>query len=98
MVVITGQRDGEFHVAPHPEHYDVAAHCDRLNPIRPVASLPAKPARGVGRALEALALIEIPVIARLNGGAVELQQQLPFELIKRGSTAPPPNRKLARRR
>lgn len=78
VVVITGQRDGEFHVAPHPEHYDVAAHCDRLNPIRPVASLPAKPARGVGRALEALALIEIPVIARLNGDAIGFGQSVMF--------------------
>ena len=30
------------------------------------------------------------LIARLEGGAPQLQQVLPFELMKRGTTAPPP--------
>lgn len=78
VIVITGQRDGEFHVAPRPSHYDVKAHCDRLNPIRRVEKIPAKPNRGVARALEALALCEIPVIARLNGDAIGFGQSVMF--------------------
>lgn len=77
VVVITGQRDGEFHVAPGPPHYDVQAHRDRLNPLtsRPQQT---KPNRGVGRALETLALMEIPVIARINGDAIGFGQSIMF--------------------
>ena len=32
----------------------------------------------------------LQLISRLEGQAVDLQQTLPFELVKRGSTAPPP--------
>ena len=32
----------------------------------------------------------LQLVARLEDGPVELQQKLPFELVKRGSTAPPP--------
>lgn len=78
VIVITGQRDGEFHVAPRPEHYDVKAHVDRLNPVRRVDKMPAKPSRGVARAIEALALCEIPVIARLNGDAIGFGQSVMF--------------------
>ena len=39
----------------------------------------------------------LQLIARLEGAPVELCQQLPFELVKRGSTAPPPKTKRARR-
>ncbi|HEY2817842.1 MAG TPA: LacI family DNA-binding transcriptional regulator [Casimicrobiaceae bacterium] len=34
----------------------------------------------------------LQLIARLEGAPAELYQQLPFELVKRGSTAPPPRR------
>jgi enoyl-CoA hydratase len=78
VIVITGQRDGEFHVAPRPAHYDVKAHCDRLNPIGRVDKLPTKPNRGVSRTIEALALCEIPVIARLNGDAIGFGQSIMF--------------------
>jgi hypothetical protein len=78
VIVITGQRDGEFHVAPRPAHYDVKEHCDRLNPIRRVEKIHPKPNRGVIRAIEALALCEIPVIARLNGDAIGFGQSVMF--------------------
>ena len=78
VIVITGQRDGEFHVAPRPAHYDVKEHCDRLNPIRRVEKIHPKPNRGVIRAMEALALCEIPVIARLNGDAIGFGQSVMF--------------------
>ena len=78
VIVITGARDGEFHVAPRPAHYDVKAHCDRLNPIGRVEKMPAKPNRGVSRCMEALAFCEIPVIARLNGDAIGFGQSIMF--------------------
>ena len=38
----------------------------------------------------------LQLIGRLEGSPVELYQQLPFDLVKRGSTAPPPKQKRAR--
>lgn len=78
VIVITGAQDGEFHVAPRASHYDVKAHADRLDMARRANALPTKPNRGVARALEALALCEIPVIARLNGDAIGFGQSVMF--------------------
>jgi len=78
VIVITGQRDGEFHVAPRASHYDVKPHVTRLDKTARLASMPSKPNRGVSRALEALALCEIPVIARLNGDAIGFGQSVMF--------------------
>jgi LacI family transcriptional regulator len=39
----------------------------------------------------------LQLIARLEGAAAELHQQLPFDLVKRGSTAPPAPAKRARK-
>jgi LacI family transcriptional regulator len=39
----------------------------------------------------------LQLVARLRGESAELQQQLPFELVPRGSTGPPPPLKRARK-
>lgn len=77
-IVITGAQDGEFHVAPRISHYDDKDCAARLDRTSRLKKLPAKPNRGVARALEALTLCEIPVICRLNGDAIGFGQSVMY--------------------
>ncbi|HVW33221.1 MAG TPA: enoyl-CoA hydratase/isomerase family protein [Acidimicrobiia bacterium] len=77
IVVLTGQRDGQFHVAPAPDHYDEPSHRNRLNPLTWKRG-PWSRTNGSRRAIEALVLTEKPVIARLNGDAIGFGQSLMF--------------------
>jgi enoyl-CoA hydratase/carnithine racemase len=67
VVVITGSQDGEFYWAPGPGYYD-EARLDRMNKLKGRVA-PFSRERGPHRVIETLALIEKPVIARLNGHA-----------------------------
>jgi enoyl-CoA hydratase len=75
IIVITGSEDGEFYWAPTPGYYD-QAQLDRMNPIK------NRPARwnvqGSAQITETLALIEKPVIARVNGHASSNGQSIIF--------------------
>jgi enoyl-CoA hydratase len=75
VVVITGEKDGEFWLAPHPKHYDNPAQKDRVNPMRARAGQMAE-GRRTPNAIETLAVIEKPVIARLNGDAFGFGQSV----------------------
>lgn len=73
VVVITGRHDGMFYRVSRREHYDVQEHADRLNPLRNKGMAGAD-AGGRRNLQEILALIEKPVIARMNGDAIGLGQ------------------------
>ncbi|MBV8086705.1 MAG: enoyl-CoA hydratase/isomerase family protein [Chloroflexi bacterium] len=66
IIVITGAEDGEFYWAPGPGYYDKAM-LDRLNPMNQRPGPVSR--RGAAGIMETLALIEKPVIARVNGHA-----------------------------
>jgi enoyl-CoA hydratase len=75
IIIITGSKDGEFYWAPGPGYYD-QAQLDRMNPIknRPRSwNIP-----GAAHITETLALIEKPVIARVNGHASSNGQSILF--------------------
>ena len=74
VVVITGERDGEFLVAPPTDHYGSPAQRRRMKSMRATWS----GSQGVVRTHQALALIEKPVIARLNGDAIGFGQSVMF--------------------
>jgi enoyl-CoA hydratase len=74
VIVITGANDGAFYRVSRRTHYDVQAHADRLNPVHSPWMRHSMPARR--NMTELLALIEKPVIARLNGDAIGLGQAL----------------------
>ena len=71
VIVLTGENDGEFYRVARGHRYDDQGNRDRLNPIKRGASgqfvhgLTAGP-----NPLEVLALIEKPVVARVNGDAI----------------------------
>ncbi len=70
IVVLTGARDGEFYRVCRSTAYDDPRHRDRLNPIK---RGPTAATRQNWRdRMELLALIEKPVIARMNGDAIGL--------------------------
>jgi enoyl-CoA hydratase/carnithine racemase len=71
VIVLTGENDGEFYRVVRGTGYDDARHRDRLNPLKRgnVGAYRSWP-----NALEIMALIEKPVIARLNGDAIGLGQ------------------------
>jgi enoyl-CoA hydratase len=73
VIVITGRNDGEFYRVSRREHYDVPEHAARLNPLKnpALAAYSATPRRNIQ---ETLAMMEKPVIARLNGDAIGLGQ------------------------
>jgi enoyl-CoA hydratase len=75
IIVITGQEDGEFYWAPAPGYYD-QAQLDRMNPIK------HRPrqwnVKGAAHITETLALIEKPVISRVNGHASSNGQSIIF--------------------
>jgi len=76
IIVITGAEDGEFYWAPGPGYYDE----QRMRFMNPAA----RPAgrwsheQGATRITETLALIEKPVIAKLNGHASSNGQSILF--------------------
>ena len=74
VVVLTGERDGEFLVAPPTDHYGSPAQRRRMKSMRATWS----GSQGVVRTHQALALIEKPVIARLNGDAIGFGQSVMF--------------------
>ncbi len=75
VIVLTGAADdSEFHVAPPPENYVGKQVIDRL--VKPEASFAM--ALGIIRANLAMAQIEKPVVARVNGDASGFGQSLIF--------------------
>jgi enoyl-CoA hydratase len=74
LVVLTGDVDGEFVVPPPTSHYRTAMQGDRL------AANKTEWQRGTGviRAHQALAEMEKPVIARVNGDAMGFGSSLMF--------------------
>jgi enoyl-CoA hydratase len=71
VIVLTGENDGEFYRVARGYRYDDKGNRDRLNPIKRggsgqfVSGLTAGP-----NPLEVLALLEKPVVARVNGDAI----------------------------
>lgn len=76
IVVITGAQDGEFYWAPRPGYYD-QSRLERMNRTRGRAGRWSHE-RGAARIMEVLALIEKPVIARVNGHASSNGQSIIF--------------------
>ena len=76
IIVITGAVDGEFYWAPGPGYYDDA----RLRAMNPINRRSGRFSmeQGATRITETLALIEKPVIARLNGHASSNGQSILF--------------------
>jgi enoyl-CoA hydratase len=68
VIVLTGENDGEFYRVARGGSYMDKGNRDRLNPIKrgPTSVLGA----GGPNPLEVLALIEKPVVARVNGDAI----------------------------
>jgi enoyl-CoA hydratase len=70
VIVLTGRNDGEFYRVCRLPHYEDAGNRGRLNPIRRRGALV-----GAGpSALQVMAFMQKPVIARLNGDAIGLGQ------------------------
>lgn len=76
VIVITGAEDGEFYWAPGPGYY-TQQRLDAMNPINR-SSGRFSFEQGATRITETLALIEKPVIARLNGHASSNGQSILF--------------------
>ena len=76
IIVITGSEDGEFYWAPGPGYYDER----RLHYMNPANRPPGRWSheQGAARVTEALAMIEKPVIARVNGHASSNGQSILF--------------------
>jgi enoyl-CoA hydratase/carnithine racemase len=76
IIVITGSEDGEFYWAPGPGYYDQ----QRLHYMNPANRPPGRWSHemGASRITEALAMIEKPVIARVNGHASSNGQSILF--------------------
>jgi len=76
VVVITGAEDGEFYWAPGPGYYtpEKLHHMDPRN--RPAGRWSAE--QGATRITETLALMDKPVIARVNGHASSNGQSIVF--------------------
>lgn len=76
VVVITGRVDGEFYWAPGPGYYTP----ERLQAMNPNNHPPVRwsHAQGAARITETLALMDKPVIAKLNGHASSNGQSILF--------------------
>lgn len=74
VIVLTGRSDGEFLVTPPIEHYGSPAQKRRMRAMRGGFST----AQGVIRTHQALAYMEKPVVARLNGDAIGFGQSVMF--------------------
>ena len=79
VIGITGEQDGEWYNVPRRERfYDEPRHRQRHNFMDP-ASNPDKakpPERSVPPAIETLAMLEKPVVARVNGDAIGFGQSV----------------------
>jgi enoyl-CoA hydratase len=73
VVVLTGRNDGEFYRVCRAAHYDDLDNRARLDPLRRGGYAPLATARNP---MQLLALIEKPVVARVNGDAIGLGQAL----------------------
>lgn len=76
IVVITGSEDGEFYWAPGPGYY-TQDRLDRMNPSKRKAGRWSVE-QGASRITEVLAMIEKPVISRVNGHASSNGQSVIF--------------------
>jgi len=76
VIVITGSEDGEFYWAPGPGYY-TPERLDRMNPNNRGAGKWSI-SQGAARITETLALIEKPVIAKVNGHASSNGQSILF--------------------
>ena len=80
LIGITGQRNGEwFHVPRYEAYFTERRHRDRHNMLereRIPRLVPRGPERGFPSPLETLALMEKPVVARLNGDATGFGQSI----------------------
>lgn len=74
IIVITGKRDGEFLIAPPTDFFGSEAQKIRMRGIKDSWSR----SQGVIRTHQALALIEKPVVAKLNGDALGFGQSIMF--------------------
>jgi enoyl-CoA hydratase len=74
VIVLSGENDGEFYRVARAHRYDDVGNRDRLNPIKRAGSGGIAGLAGAPNALELLALIEKPVVARVNGDAIGLGQ------------------------
>lgn len=72
VIVLTGMHDGEFYRVCRSEHYEDPANRERLNLLRRRGGQGAT----APSAIQLLALIEKPVVARLNGDAIGFGQSL----------------------
>jgi enoyl-CoA hydratase len=73
VVVLTGEKDGEFYRVARGKSYEDKGNRDRLNPIkRALAGGPSW--QSAPNPMELLALIEKPVVGRVNGDAIGLGQ------------------------
>jgi enoyl-CoA hydratase/carnithine racemase len=73
VVVLTGENDGEFYRVARGKSYEDKGNRDRLNPIVRGANRTFG-THGSPNAMELFALIEKPVVARVNGDAIGLGQ------------------------
>ena len=73
VIVLTGENDGEFYRVARAGSYEDKGNRDRLNPIkRAISGGPSW--ASAPNPMELLALIEKPVVARVNGDAIGLGQ------------------------
>jgi len=73
VIVLTGENDGEFYRVARGASYDDSGNRQRLNPIRNAAKgIPGL--RNAPNAMEQFALIEKPIVARVNGDCIGLGQ------------------------
>src|ERR1051325_3340613 len=76
IVVVTGSEDGEFYWAPGPGYY-TTERLDSMNPAKRGADKWSI-SQGGSRITETLALIEKPVISKVNGHASSNGQSILF--------------------
>ena len=76
--MITGREDGEFYSVPPATHYATPGTLDRINPLKRPGGF-AGPSH-YPDAIETLAQIEKPVIAKVNGDVIGFGQSVPVGL------------------
>ena len=74
LIVITGREDGEFYSVPPATHYATPGTLDRINPLKRPGGF-AGPSH-YPDAIETLAQIEKPVIAKVNGDVIGFGQSV----------------------